>query len=86
MGKAPAKFAIALRPRASGLLRPRAAALRIEHKECARQGVRGGSTDGGACGLTGRSPRGGRVEQSVPGTLRGARRGGRWSPLWALWA
>ena len=33
MGKAPAKFAIALRPRASGLLRPRAAALRIEHKE-----------------------------------------------------
>ena len=66
MGKGPAKLAIALRPRASGLLRPRAAALRIEHKECARQGVRGGSTDGGACGLTGRSPRGGRVEQSVP--------------------
>jgi hypothetical protein len=27
MGKGPEKFAIALRPRASGLLRPRAAAL-----------------------------------------------------------
>ena len=69
MGKGPAKSAIALRPRASGLLRPRAAALRIEHKECARQGVRGGSTDGGACGLTWRGRRGGRVE----GTAQSAR-------------
>ena len=88
MGKGPAKILIALRPRASGLLvlRPRAAALRIEHKdECARKGVRGGSTDGGACGLTGRSPRGGRVEQSVPGTLRGARRGGRFRNF-GVWA
>ena len=86
MGKGPAKIWIALRSRASGLLRPGAAALRIEERECARQAVRGGSTDGGACGLTGRSRRGGRVEGSVPGTRQGARRGGRWSPFWPLWA